>query len=291
VWLLPCRLLRRKNVAEACLLTRWLRPEAWLVTTGGVSSADEQAYATRLEEAARAGGWRLRLSMLAGAEGAKPSVPELLVASEAVVLTSVQEGFGLPFLEAAAAGRPLVARAIPNIAPDLARFGFRFPQCYAELLVDPRLFDWAAERHRQRELFQNWRSQLPKKCQELSGKPAVLAALRPRAVSFSRLTLSAQLEVLAHPPEMSWKLCALLNPFLGQWRKRAAKGRLEANPWPREADGWLGGPAYGKRFHELVRLREGASLAAGAGVRAQEEFIRARLEKDHLFPLLWSQRS
>ncbi|HXT41385.1 MAG TPA: hypothetical protein VN887_15365, partial [Candidatus Angelobacter sp.] len=26
VWILPCRLLRRKNIAEALLLTRWLRP-------------------------------------------------------------------------------------------------------------------------------------------------------------------------------------------------------------------------------------------------------------------------
>ena len=47
VWLLPCRLLRRKNIAEALLLTRWLRPEAWLVTTGGVSSAEEQALRGR----------------------------------------------------------------------------------------------------------------------------------------------------------------------------------------------------------------------------------------------------
>jgi hypothetical protein len=35
-------LVAPKNVAEALLLTRWLRPEAWLVTTGGASSADER---------------------------------------------------------------------------------------------------------------------------------------------------------------------------------------------------------------------------------------------------------
>src|SRR6185436_13343725 len=53
VWILPCRLLRRKNVAEALLLTRWLRPEAWLVTTGGVSSRDEFAYGEKLKAAAQ----------------------------------------------------------------------------------------------------------------------------------------------------------------------------------------------------------------------------------------------
>ena len=31
----PTRFLRRKNLAEAILLTRWLRPEGWFVTTAG----------------------------------------------------------------------------------------------------------------------------------------------------------------------------------------------------------------------------------------------------------------
>jgi hypothetical protein len=64
-WIVPCRLLRRKNLAEALLLTRWLRPEAWLLTTGGPSSADEHAYAARLAAAAKRHGWRLSLGVLA----------------------------------------------------------------------------------------------------------------------------------------------------------------------------------------------------------------------------------
>src|SRR5213075_2873742 len=133
VWLLPCRLLRRKNIAEALMLTRWLRPEAWLVTTGGVSSANEQAYANRLEAAVEQQGWRLRLGLLRGNDSGQPEVDDLLTACEVVLLTSIQEGFGLATLEAAAARRPLIARALPNVAPDLRRFGFRFPQCYPEL--------------------------------------------------------------------------------------------------------------------------------------------------------------
>ena len=42
IWLLPGRVMRRKNVLEACLLARWLRPEAWLLVTGGASSAEEE---------------------------------------------------------------------------------------------------------------------------------------------------------------------------------------------------------------------------------------------------------
>src|SRR5439155_11054723 len=192
VWLLPCRLLRRKNIAEALLLTRWLRPEAWLVTTGGVSSAHEQAYANRLAAAVRQHGWQLRLGILHGDEQEYPAVNDLLAASEVVLLTSIQEGFGLATIEAAAARRPLIARSLPNVAPDLRRFGFRFPQCYAELLIDPRLFDWPGELRRQQKLFNAWKNRLPGVCRPFAGEPVLLAArTTARRVPFRRLTLAA----------------------------------------------------------------------------------------------------
>ena len=291
VWLLPCRLLRRKNVAEALLLTRWLRPEAWLVTTGGVSSAEELAYADTLAATAQARGWRLRLGILQGDENRKPSVPELLAASEAVVLTSLQEGFGLPFLEAAAARRPLVARELPNIAPDLAKFGFRYPQCYRELLVDPSLFDWTAERERQAREFAAWKGLMPRVAARLVGKPALLAAGRnPCPVSFSRLTLAAQFEVLAWPVEQSFERCAPLNPFLETWRERAVAGRLKTSPWPRSAERWLSGRAYARRFLELVPPVPSSVLRPGAGKAAQAEFFRLKLRAENLYPLLWDSR-
>ena len=60
VWIFPTRFLRRKNLAEAVLLTRWLRPEGWFVTTAGVSSREELHYARRLKAASRQGKWRVR---------------------------------------------------------------------------------------------------------------------------------------------------------------------------------------------------------------------------------------
>ncbi|MDD3179283.1 MAG: glycosyltransferase [Opitutaceae bacterium] len=292
VWLAPCRLLRRKNLAEALLLTRWLRPEAWLVTTGGISSAEEQTYARRLGTAARQAGWRLRLGLLSGDENSKPSVPALLAASEAVLLTSLFEGFGLPYIEAAAAHRPLLARSLPNIAPDLARFGFRFPQYYEELLVDPGLFDWSAEHQRQRRLFRVWQEQLPSACRRIAGRPALLeakGAISP--VPFSRLTLTAQLEVLRQPLATSWSLCAPLNPFLAEWRARAARGTLGVTPWPRQAARWLGGAAYAARFTALLSARPTDRLNPAASLAAQREFIRQKLCAANLYPLTWCRNS
>lgn len=292
VWLLPSRLLRRKNMGEALLLTRWLRPEAWLVTTGHASSAEEQPYADALAEAAQRHQWRLRLSILQRHTTGQPTVPELLAASEAVVFTSLQEGFGLPYLETAAARRPLLARQLPNISPDLKQFGFTFPQSYHEVLVDPALFNWRAERNRQIHLFAEWKQLMPDAVSMLAGKPAVLAAgIDPVPVPFSRLTLTAQLEVLAQPVEHSWNLCASLNPFLRKWRKRAADGQLKITPWPDKAMRLLGGQAYAKRFLELVPPLFSKAPPADASKKAQTEFIRKKLKSENIYPLLWNSRT
>jgi hypothetical protein len=281
-------LLRRKNIGEALLLTRWLRPEAWLVTTGGVSSADEKAYAEKLATAARKHDWRLRLGILSGNGQSTPGVAELMAASEAVLLTSIQEGFGLPNLEAAASSRPLVARRLPNIAPDLAELGFRFPQSYDEILTDPRLFDWDEEFRRQEMLFRTWLQRLPRGVRKVAGVPALLARRTAHPVPFSRLTLTAQLEALGHSPEESWNLCAPLNPFLHGWKQRAATGRLQVSPWPRSAAKRLGGTAYAKCFEQMIRRATQDAGNPAASLSAQEEFIRARLDSAHLFPLLWA---
>ena len=286
IWLLPCRMLRRKNVAEALLLTRWLRPEAWLVTTGGASSADERAYYGALEDNARRHGWPLRLGVLQGDETHKPIIPELLAASEAILLTSIQEGFGLPYLEAAAANRPLIARIIPNIAPDLDKFGFAFPQSYRELLIEPDLFDWKAEQKRQERLYKKWRAALPRQAQRFAEKPALLAGAKV-PVPFSRVTLAAQIEILSHATEKSWQVCLPLNPFLDDWRKRAEATRLRSTPWPRTADKWLSGAAYARRFREIVFSEVETRITARAPIHLQTDFVRENVRADHLFPLLW----
>jgi glycosyltransferase involved in cell wall biosynthesis len=288
IWILPCRLLRRKNVAEALLLARWLRPGAWLVTTGGVSSKDEQAYYQKLSATAHQHHWRLRLGVLAGDETRKPSVAELMAASECVMLTSIQEGFGLPYLEAAAAGRPLIARSLPNIAPDMAEFGFRFPQSYDEISVHTGLFNWPAERARQAKRFGQWKRNLPAPLRKLATDPVVLAACeQPATVPFSRLSLDAQLEVLAQPAARSWELCAPLNPFLTVWRKRAGQKKLQVTRWPRTAERWLGGRSYAENMLRVFQLRPASPPTKQAATRAQAEFFQKKLAAANNYPLLW----
>ncbi|HMP83793.1 MAG TPA: glycosyltransferase [Verrucomicrobiota bacterium] len=292
VWILPCRLLRRKNVAEALLLTRWLRPDAWLVTTGGVSSSDEQSYFKKLNAAAHQHHWRLRLGVLAGDETHKPSVPELIAASECVMLTSIQEGFGLPYLEAAAAERPLIARSLPNIAPDLGRFGFCFPQYYGEILVPVELFDWKSERARQAMRFNAWKRQLPAPLRKQAAAPAILARRDvPGALPFSRLSLDAQLQVLSQPALRSWELCAPLNPFLKTWRQRAESGRLQVTRWPAAAAHCLSAGAYAEHFSRLLSPAVSGLTINHDASEVQSDFIGKKLAAENVYPLLWSSRT
>jgi glycosyltransferase involved in cell wall biosynthesis len=292
LWLLPCRLLRRKNIAEALLLTRWLRPGACLVTTGGPSSPEEGPYHARLQAAATEANWPLRLGVLANARRDRPTIPELMAASEVVLLTSIQEGFGLPYLEAAAAGRPLLGRLLPNVAPDLKRFGFRLPQTYRELHVPFGLFDAKAEVERQARLFRSWKASLPRTCQRWVEPPVLLTAgTRKDRVSFSRLTLTAQLEVLAHPPEASWSACTPVNPFLPKWRRRAEDNGFHVSAWPEKASAWLSGPAYARRLWKLVRSSANPAPSKASAAAVQRDFMRARLSREFLYPLLWSPES
>jgi len=275
VWIFPARFLRRKNFAEAALLTRWLRPEAWFVTTGGVSSPREAGYARRLQDAARAGGWRTRFHIVSGAG---PAVCDLTAAAEVVLFTSLQEGFGLPCLEAVAAERPLIARRLTNVWADFAEMGFRFPYSYRDILIDPLLLDIRAEKSRQMALWRSWKTALPASCRSLLAKPIGAAGPLP----FSRLTLSAQLEVMAVPAEESWAICEKWNPFLSGWKALAGANRLQPAVWPKRAETFIGANAYGRRFRE-VSVR---SVSEAAAVRTQQDFIAHHLGANDLYPLL-----
>lgn len=284
-WLLPCRLLRRKNVAEALLLARWLRPGARLVTTGGPTSADEEPYAARLRAAASKHRWPLHLAVLAGRSDAPP-VSALIAGAEVVVLSSLQEGFGLPYLEAAAAGRPLVARALANVLPDLLGLGLKAPTVYREVMVPRDLFDGERERMRRRELWLHWREGLPREVQEMAGEPPWLTS-EEEAVPFGRLTLTAQEEVLVHDDAVLRSALDAANPDLGAWPRGEAE-------WPvaglsTEAEAALSTARFARNFLAAIKAASDApAVSDDAPGRVLDAFLADRLRGDNLYPLVFS---
>lgn len=282
-WVFPTRLLRRKNMAEAVLLTRWLRPDAWLITTAAVSSEDEAAYARKLIHAARKNQWKVHFGALAGSSNRTPSVSALMAAAEAVVLTSVQEGFGLPYLEATAVGRPLIGRALPNVLPDLKRLGLKLPHLYDDVWIATECFDFAAERRRQESIWRAWRGSLPVSVRGMAEPPAILDDVGA-SVPFSRLTLSAQLEVLAHPPEATWSVCAPHNRALRTIARAIESGSLRAGEWPEKAVHALSMETYAARF--AAALGRAGTGQPGGAAELQRNLIRQRLGRDFVYPIL-----
>jgi len=202
VWLAPVRALRRKNLAESLLLTHCLAPGACLVTTGGALSPDEAPAWRKLREAADRQGLPLVPQVLAGAGpgAAGPGIPALMAASEAVVLSSLQEGFGLPWLEAAALGKPVISRWLPELEANLRAFGCHAAGFYKTLPVPDHFYDRAGEERRIASRGKALLSLLPEELgREVFG---ILRRSQPREEApgvrdFACLTLEAQLEVLA----------------------------------------------------------------------------------------------
>jgi glycosyltransferase involved in cell wall biosynthesis len=287
-WIFPTRFLRRKNLAEAVLLTRWLCPEGWFVTTAGVSSREERHYAQRLESTALRGKWKTRFRVL-DSNNSAPPIGDIVMASEVMLLTSAQEGFGLPYLEAAVFGKPLIARHLPNVVPDLLELGFSFPHLYEEILIAPDLLNLKNERTRQQKLWREWKAAMPSLCRRLAKRPVLLTLSPSEPIPFSRLTLTAQLEVLAIAPEESWQTCLQTNPFLREWRALGQARRLEAVRWPKTADKEIGGRAYASRFWDAVANIPQRPVRARAVERAQRDSIAQRLKKSFLYPILFGE--
>lgn len=206
-WLYPCRALRRKNLAEALLVQRLMAPDSVTVTTGGASSTREHECLSTLTTEAGHYRWPLFAGVCANVPC--PPVAHLLAAADAVVVTSLREGFGLPYYEAA--GRPLAARIPSGLEETLRATGFDFRNGWRELRVPRGAFDaeseagrTAAGRHRLLEI-------LPEPLHDMVEQWRPAQAATP---DFGTLGLTAQLEVLRQPVVARREDWLMLNPGL-----------------------------------------------------------------------------
>lgn len=120
--LYPVRCIRRKNVGEVLLMATVAPPE----TVFGLSLAPlNPAEVSHYERWKRlAGELDLPCRFEVGGPGGL-TFRENLAAADAIVTTSVAEGFGMATLEAWLAGCPLVGRDLPEINADFLAAGIR----------------------------------------------------------------------------------------------------------------------------------------------------------------------
>lgn len=191
VWLAPVRALRRKNLAEAILLASASAEPAVVVTTGGPSSPGEVPAWEQICQAANRHRWRFVPAVLSPGNRGVPPLAALMAAADAIMMPSLQEGFGLPYLEAAALNQPLLARALPDVRTNLAALGCTLPSAYATVPVslDPAMA--RAESRRRAALWQTVGKSLPGalRMEPDAGGDGVVR-------DFGQLTLSGQLDCL-----------------------------------------------------------------------------------------------
>lgn len=260
-WLYPCRGLRRKNPAEALLVQRWLAPGAVTVTTGGASSAGERAFFEKLTAAAREHQWPLHAGVCE-TQGALP-VPALMAAADQVILTSLREGFGLPYFEAALGGRPALAR-IPNGLDDtLFQLGVPLAAQWHSIPVPEEFYDAGREEAAAAEGGNRLLDLLP---EELRAAAETMP-LAPGTRDFGALSLEGQLEVLTFSPERTRSL----------WQAPPVSGRREVFDYVFTPGRWA------REF--LAGSHSGAAKANNAErtVRALTPLLHHWLSR----PLLW----
>ncbi len=111
---------------EAMALVREQLPEARLLVVGDAQDGREEYKRELLRAQAR-----LKLEEAVLFTGVRDDVPEVMQAIDLFVMASLWEGFGLVFLEAMAAGKPIVATMVSAI-PEVVEEGV------TGLLVPPR---------------------------------------------------------------------------------------------------------------------------------------------------------
>ena len=114
LWLYPVRIRRRKNVLEAGLLARLVGRAAVGVTLPP-SSAAESPYHRRADALFRDGTLPGRVGFGGQPRFCDRSLGALAAGADAVVSSSIEEGFGFQFLHARQWGLPLIARDIDAI--------------------------------------------------------------------------------------------------------------------------------------------------------------------------------
>lgn len=255
-WFMPCRVLRRKNLAEALLLKRWIAPTAKLAVMGAASSPIENDYFSRLQT----------LNEFEFSAGHR---------SGTIAVTSLLEGFGLPFIEAAAARRPFIGRFLQNASPDIQRAGCSLPLRYREVRVSRDAFDFESETRRQNALWKQWTAALPAEARALTSG----LTLARNGIPFSRLTLTAQLEVIAQNP--SWTDCERWNPALVDAVRR---GKTPAASLNKDARSFFSPVTYAQRFWQQVR-RPGKKPHSGAFTA----LLQQKMATTNLYPLLMAE--
>jgi glycosyltransferase involved in cell wall biosynthesis len=216
LFLYPVRGIRRKNIGEAVLLTLLSRePICVGVTLSPINPIENESYQ----------GWKelsadLRLPVLLEL-GEQDGVTFLdnVAAADAILTTSIAEGFGLVFLESFVFGKPLIGRDIPLITSDFKQSGVKFERLYSELQIPIALINLTDFDHQLRSALGSTYSAFGRELESNEYENHLSQILQTGSIDFARLTVVQQRAVItsaARDPRVR-KMLQDANPAIADW--------------------------------------------------------------------------
>ena len=270
--LYPIRAIRRKNVLEAALIVRLLDEPANLIVTLPGISAQETAYSDMVEGAYRDG-------LITGvwcpeATGDERLAYERLTAScDAVISTSVQEGFGYLFLNALHWRKPLLARYLDILDGVLELFGDYPRRFWADFRVPDRAGLFERTRAAYEAKIRGLSPPMPEKSMK-SISSAIAKMTAGGGIDVSFLGVEDQLEMLRlAKDDAEWlEETRLLNKELLESIERT----LVARPpdMDRTIEAHFGEGSYARRFREIT-ASFGAKVPTPSPAKVRESVSKA----------------
>lgn len=206
LWLYPTRGIRRKNLGEFLLWSALGDPGDTFGVTMAPENPEQRAFYDPWVQFANENSLPVQFEM--GADSA--SFTELLQQANAVVTTSIAEGFGLAFLEPWLMDRPLAGRNLKEITSDFTRHGLCLDDLYEEVWVP---LEWVGASRFLNTLSEGLQSFYQSYWHSCSGEiiqRAYDASVRDGNVAFGKLDEQMQMDVierLLKHPEFRSEIC------------------------------------------------------------------------------------
>lgn len=134
LWLMPIRLIRRKNALEAFFLAMTAGGAQILITLDA-NSDPEYPYANAVKNIIRKEKIPGVVGFGAELVGRYFPFDDLVVRSDTLVTTSLLEGFGFAFLEGPIREKPFLGRNLPHVTNDFGPTGIPISHLYDEFVV------------------------------------------------------------------------------------------------------------------------------------------------------------
>ncbi len=262
LYVYPCRAIRRKNIGELLLWSAAM-PEAKFAIT----LAPKNPEVKPIYDAWVAFAEELDLNVEFDA-GAKLPFEEMMAKADALITTSIAEGFGLAFLEPWLAGKPLVGRNLPEITADFEQHGLDLSTLYNRLGVPLTSTAWDIGA----QFFQTLEEKMRASCEAYGHEwsderfeAAKLELVQDGTVDFGILDEELQRIIIRAAKEDP----SMFGDGLGDASAQVAHNRAVVE----EA---YGAEAYGAHllsiYHELLNAKPG-SVRYADGQKLLDEFL------------------